>query len=142
MKLKKIYNRLFPLKGFKALTIVPYIFVREEQRDTFGEAAERHETTHALQQIECLIIGALLAVAMFFFGCGWWSLIPLGLFFELYLLEWAIKTLCCRFDTKRAYMSISTEQEAYATMYDVEYNANRKHYAWVKYIFTLTPKID
>ena len=78
MKLKKIYNRLFPLKGFKALTICPFVFVREEERDTFGEAGERHETTHALQQVECLVVGAILAVAMFFAGCGWWSLVPLG----------------------------------------------------------------
>lgn len=140
MKLKKIYNRLFPLKGFKALTICPFVFVREEERDTFGEAGERHETTHALQQVECLVVGAILAVAMFFAGCGWWSLVPLGLFFELYVLEWAIKIPFCNFDTSRAYMSISTEREAYATMYDKGYNERRKHFAWLKYLFTLKPK--
>lgn len=142
MKLKKIITEHFPRKGFMALTIWPYVFVRSDEDERFKDRAERHETTHALQQIECLIVGALLAAAMFFFGCGWWSLIPLGLFFELYLMEWAIKTLCCRFDTDRAYMSISTEQEAYMHENEIKYNSNRKHYAWVKYIFTLTPKID
>ena len=118
MKLKKIYTAHFPKKGFTALTILPFVFVRKDQKKNFGKKAERHETTHALQQMECLILP----------------------FFILYGLEWLIKLLFCKFDADRAYMSISFEQEAYKTQNDKDYNNARPHYAWRHYIFTLTPK--
>lgn len=115
MKLKKIYTAHFPKKGFTALTIWPFIFVRKDQKEKFGKKAECHETTHALQQIEMLWIFFLI----------------------LYGLEWLVKLTFCKCDTMRAYMSISFEQEAYAMQNDREYNENRRHYAWVKYIFKL-----
>lgn len=140
MRLRTKYSKFIPAKDYTAITIFPYIIVRLENKANYNASAERHETTHALQQVECLVVGAILAVAMFFAGCGWWSLVPLGLFFELYVLEWAIKIPFCNFDTDMAYMSISTEREAYATMYDKDYNERRKHFAWLKYLFTLKPK--
>ena len=140
MELKKIYNRIIPLKGYRALTICPFVFIREGEQ--FPSYAERHEETHALQQIECLIVGALLAVGLYLLGCGWWSLIPLGLFFELYLIEWAVKIPFCKFDINRAYLSISTEREAYEHQYNILYNGMRGHFAWTKYLFTLKQKSD
>ncbi len=118
MKMKKIYTEYFPKKGFTALTIFPFVFVRKDRRDYFTAKAERHETTHALQQIEMLWI----------------------LFLILYALEWVIKLPFCKFDAGRAYMSISFEQEAYEHQEEVYYNEVRRHYAWAKYVFTLTPK--
>ena len=137
MKLKKIYSEHFPLKGFTALTMWPYIFVRKDRMERFTETVKRHETTHAMQQIECLVLGALMAVALWLIGCGLWSVITLGLFFELYILEWLLKLPFCKFNGNRAYMSISTEQEAYEHQMEVYYNEVRYHFAWLRYVFTL-----
>ena len=137
IELIKIYTAHFPKEGFTALTIVPFIFVRKDRKDKFVDFAEWHETTHALQQIEVGIIGIILTIVFLLAGFGWWSLICLPLFFELYCLEWMIKLPFCKFDTKRAYMSISTEQEAYGHQDDSIYNSTRRHFAWIKYIFTI-----
>ena len=125
------------MKGFRALTVWPSVFVRKDCANRFTEIDERHETTHALQQIEMLVVGVVLAVILLCCGYGWYSLIPIPLFFELYLVEWLIKIPFCRFDTDRAYMSISTEQEAYEHQEEVYYNEVRRHFAWLRYVFTL-----
>ena len=86
------------------------------------------------------VVGILLAVCLWLYGCGWYSLIPIGLYFELYALEWLIKLPFCLFDRVRSYMSIAFEQEAYEHQAEVYYNDVRRHFVWVKYLFTLTPK--
>ena len=118
MEQKTIYTEHFPLKGFTAMTIWPFIFVRSDRKRYFTNKAERHETTHALQQIECLFL----------------------LFLLLYAMEWIFKLPFCEFDTNRAYMSISFEQEAYEHQDEFGYNNVRKHYAWFKYLFTIKTK--
>ena len=118
MKLKKIYTAHFPVKGFRALTVWPCVFVRKDCANRFTERDERHETTHALQQAELLILPFII----------------------LYVLEWLLKLPFCKFNMDRAYMSISFEQEAYDHQAEVYYNEVRWHYAWTRYIFTLTPK--
>lgn len=135
-----VFRKHFPFKGFTALTMWPVIFVRADRKEKFTDKVLRHETTHALQQIECYVLGWLLALAMCLAGFGWWSLIPVGLFFELYLLEWVIKIPFCKFDTNRAYMSISFEREAYLWQYDKGYNSVRPHFEWRYFIFTIKPK--
>lgn len=115
MKLKTIYTEHVPLKGFKAMTIWPFIFVRYDMKEKFTKKDERHEATHALQQAECLFL----------------------LFFLLYGLEWIIKLPFCKFDREKAYYSVSFEQEAYEHQAEIGYNNVRKHYAWLRYVFTL-----
>lgn len=114
MKLKVIYTKHFPVKGFTALTIWPFVFVRKDRIDHFTPSAATHEEIHAAQQIEMLWI----------------------LFLILYALEWVIKIPFRKFDTERAYMSISFEQEAFLYMDDPHYLDNRKPFAWRKFIFT------
>lgn len=97
------------------MTIWPFMFVRKDQKEKFTKRTERHETTHALQQMECMILP----------------------FFILYGLEWLIKLPFCKFDTDRAYTSISFEQEAYEHQSEALYNKERRHYAWIKKIFTI-----
>ena len=140
MDMEVVFRKHFPFKGFTALTMWPVIFVRADRKEKFTDKVLRHETTHALQQIECYVRGWLLALAMSLAGFGWWSLIPVGLFFELYLLEWVIKIPFCKFDTNRAYMSISFEREAYLWQYDKGYNSVRPHFEWRYFIFTIKPK--
>lgn len=118
MKVKKIYTAHFPMKGYKALTVWPFVFVRKEFADRFTAMDERHEMIHALQQVELLILPFLF----------------------IYCLEWLLKLPLCRFDGKRAYQSISFEQEAYGHQSEVCYNNIRRHYAWRHAIFTLIPK--
>ena len=49
-----IRNKLIPFKGFKAITIWPFIFVRKEC--SFDEVDLNHENIHGKQQLELLII--------------------------------------------------------------------------------------
>lgn len=115
MKLKRVYCKHFPFSGYLALTLYPWVFIREGARQRYTPTVNRHETTHALQQIELLWL----------------------LFFILYGLEWLIKIPFCKFNTHDAYKSISFEQEAYTNQGKVDYNKKRRHYAWVKYVFKL-----
>ena len=115
MKLKVVYNKYIPLKGFVALTLWPWIFVREDKSAKFTPMMKRHEATHAHQQVECLLVGFLL----------------------IYCLEWIIKDVLCGFDSDRSYRSISFEQEAYEHQEEIYYNDVRRHFAWLRYLFTI-----
>ena len=115
IRLKKVITKNFPFLGFKALTICPWVFIRKSALDRYTDRDDRHETTHALQQIETLWI----------------------LFFIVYGLEWFVKLFFCRFDSHAAYRSISFEQEAYGHEAETYYNDARKHYAWLGYVFSV-----
>jgi len=118
MKLKRVYSNIIPFKGYIAMTVFPWVFIRESAKKRYTPTVNRHETTHGYQQVELL----------------WF------LFFILYGLEWFIKLFFCKFNTSRAYHSISFEQEANVNQGNVEYNNSRNLYAWVKYVFKLTDK--
>lgn len=115
MKLKKVYNKYFPFQGYVALMFYPWVFIREDKKQKYTARVSRHETTHALQQVETLWL----------------------LFFVIYGLEWIIKLPLCGFDFLKTHYSISYEQEAYNHEEETYYNDVRKHYAWMRYIFTL-----
>lgn len=65
--MKVIYNKIIPFKGFKAITIWPFIFVRKEC--SFNEVDLNHENIHGKQQKELLLI----------------------FFYLIYLIEWIFK---------------------------------------------------
>ena len=113
MKLKVVYSKYIPLKGFVALTLWPWIFVRKSAK--FTPMMKRHEATHAHQQVECLFV----------------------VFLIIYCLEWIIKYVLCGFDSDRSYRSISFEQEAYEHQEEIYYNDVRRHFAWLRYLFTI-----
>lgn len=113
--MKIVYSKLIPLKGYTAMTIYPFIFVRKDRKEYFTEVANTHESIHALQQIEILWI----------------------FFFLWYLLEWLVKIPFCKFNPSFAYRSISFEQEAYYNQYDKEYLQDRRHYCWMKFVFRI-----
>ena len=112
---KVVYNNYIPFKGFLALMLWPWIFVREDKSAKFTPMAKRHEVTHAHQQVECLLVGFLI----------------------IYCLEWVAKMPFCRFNAERSYRSISFEQEAYEHQEEIYYNDVRRHFAWLKYLFTI-----
>jgi hypothetical protein len=102
-----IRNKIIPIKGFRALTIWPIVFVRSDM--PFFDVDENHERIHGRQQVELL-----------------W--LP---FFIIYIVEWMIRKL---FGKGRAYRNISFEREAYANQHDFDYVYRRKFWRWLRYI--------
>lgn len=109
--MKVVFSSVIPFRGFLAITLWPFIFVRRDVACRFTAVANRHEHIHGRQQLEMLIIP----------------------FFVCYLAEWLVRLIILR-DSKRAYRSVSFEQEAYANENDPAYLATRRPYAWLKYI--------
>ena len=134
MKTKLVFNKLIPFSGFLAMTLWPFIFVREELAKAYSVIVNNHEHIHAEQQKELLVVGAALALIAYAFGLGWWALLFLPLFLWLYLIEWLIK-IPIEGSSRKAYRSISFEREAYQNEKDLTYIAKRKHFIWLKYIF-------
>ncbi len=104
-----ILNSFIPFKGFSALTLWPFIFVRKGAN--VNTVTVQHETIHARQQIEMLIVFFIL-----------W-----------YMVEWLIKWLYYR-DRIMAYKNISFEREAYAQQATPTYLDWRKMFAWIDYL--------
>lgn len=119
MQLKQVYNNYIPFKGYIALTIYPWVFIRKDLKKKYIKKVERHETTHALQQLETLWVG----------------------FFILYILEYLIKFILCKFNHKKAYYSISFEQESFMHELQIKYNSNRPKYEWCKYLLKIKEDI-
>lgn len=115
--MKLIPNTLIPLPGYVAMTLWPFIFIRRDLLHRYTDRTDRHESIHARQQLETLILPFLL-----------W-----------YALEWLIRLIILR-DPRRAYRSISFEQEAYMGEAFPDYLDDRPHYAWMYYLFSNAPK--
>ena len=105
--MKVIYNKFIPFKGFKAITILNFIFVRKEY--TINELTISHENIHFEQEKELLFIG----------------------FYLWYIIEYLINYIKYN-NSYKAYRNISFEKEAYNNQSDFSYYKHRKHYAWLK----------
>ena len=127
----KVYNNIIPAKGFMAMTIWPLLFIKKKEAWRFNANDERHENIHGEQQKEMLAVGGIIAACMLLLGCGWWSLVPIPLFFWWYLTEWLLRLI---FGKGNAYRNISFEREAFGNEKNEIYLAQRKRFAWVKYI--------
>lgn len=106
--MKIIYNNLIPFKGYKCINLFGVLFARKGTR--IDDITINHESIHTAQQRELLYI----------------------IFYILYLVEYVIKSVIL---FRHAYIDISFEQEAYYHEEDMKYLKNRKHYAWIKYLF-------
>lgn len=93
-----IYNEWIPFKGFLAVTLYPFIFIRSEYKGKVNDVCLRHENIHIKQQKELLVI----------------------FFYIIYLCEWIFNLFRYQ-DSYKAYMNISFEKEAYAHEKDPEY---------------------
>lgn len=113
-KLIKVYNRFIPFKGFNAITILKWMFIKEEYFGILPWYTENHENIHYAQECEL-------------------AFIP---FYILYGIEYLIKLLFT-WNFMKAYISVSFEQEAYFNMYDSNYLENRKYYEWLRYLFKI-----
>ena len=132
MKTKVIFNDVIPFSGFIAMTVWPFIFVRNQAASRYNVVANNHEHIHAEQQKEMLLVGIVLAAIGYVF-VGLWALLFVPLFFWWYGIEYLYR-LCQYRDTKKAYRNISTEREAYANEKDLTYLTNRRRFAWTKYL--------
>lgn len=132
MKTKVIFNDTIPFKGFIAMCLWPFIFVRNNAASHYNTVANNHEHIHAEQQKEMLLVGIVLAAIGYVF-VGLWALFFVPLFFWWYGIEYLYR-LCQYRNTKKAYRNISTEREAYANEKDLTYLTNRRRFAWTKYL--------
>lgn len=129
--MKTVYNNIIPLKGFKAITIYPFVFVRKSARFTCTD--EYHERIHGIQQKEMLVIGVVSAAVLWVIGFGAWSLLALPLFFWWYGIEWLVRIVQYG-GAHKAYRNISFEREAYAWEKNKYYLPLRTCFAWLNYL--------
>ncbi|MDR1199075.1 MAG: hypothetical protein LBK94_08725 [Prevotellaceae bacterium] len=104
--MKIIENKLIPFKGYSAIMLFGMLFTRDKSRIT--QTTIRHESIHARQMWEMLVIG----------------------FYLWYFIEWIVRL----FMPGSAYRNISFEREAYGNQDNVEYLKQRKLFAWIKYL--------
>ena len=130
--MKVIYNKFIPFKGFYAITIIKWIFVREEYKCFNGSSIYNkminHESIHEQQILD-------FTPKMF----PSWLRYTIGsiCFYLLYGLEWLFKLIPCLITKKSAYRSLCAEQEAYENERNFDYIKNRSKLSWLKKIFTL-----
>ena len=130
--MKVIYNKFIPFKGFYAITIIKWIFVREEYKYLDGlsvyDKMINHESIHEQQILD-------FTPKIF----PKWLRYTIGsiCFYLLYGLEWLFKLIPCLIKNKSAYKSLCAEQEAFKNEVDSNYINKREKLAWLKKIFRL-----
>ena len=130
--MKVIYNKFIPFKGFYAITIIKWRFVREEykyfDRSSIYNKMINHESIHEQQILD-------FTPKMF----PSWLRYTIGsiCFYLLYGLEWLFKLIPCLIKNKSAYRSLCAEQEAFKNEVDSNYINKREKLAWLKKIFRL-----
>lgn len=102
-----VKNNIIPVKPYDAMTLWPFIFVKEYTKVT--EDLLNHERIHGRQQLELLIIPFLL-----------W-----------YVLEWIARLI---FGNGNAYRNISFEREAYENENDMGYIEHRPRWSFLRYL--------
>ena len=130
--MKVIYNKFIPPKGFYAITVIKWIFVRDEYKHLDGSSVYNkminHESIHE-QQILDFTPKAFPN----------WLRYTIGsiCFYPLYVLEWLLKLIPGLITKKNAYRSLCAEQEAYKNERNFDYINKRKRLLWLKKIFKL-----
>ena len=104
-----VYNDLIPFSGYKAITLWPFIFVRDQV--PFDNVDENHERIHLRQQIELMVV----------------------FFYVLYIIFWLYGLVKYR-SAKVAYRLIPFEKEAYSNEEDMLYLRERRFWRWTKYL--------
>lgn len=131
METKVIFNDTIPFKGFMAMCVWPFIFVRNAAASHYNTVANNHEHIHAEQQKELLMVGVVLAAIGFPF-IGLWAILFVPIFFWWYGIEWIYRLIQYR-NQNQAYRNISFEREAYANESDLGYLSTRRKFSWIKY---------
>ena len=130
--MKVIYNRFIPFKGSYAITIIKWIFVREEYKHLDGSRIYNkminHESIHKQQMLD-------FTPETF----PSWLRYTIGsiCFYLLYGFEWLFKLILCLITKRSAYRSLCAEQEAHENEDNLNYLESRPKLSWLKKIFTL-----
>lgn len=133
--MKIISNSYIPFTPYTAMTVWPFVFVREDV--LVSDQLLRHETIHGMQQKELLIVGIVVAFIMLCNGVGWLSLLALPLYFYLYAAFYIRERRTTIDDPdgqETAYRRNPFEREAYDHDADMQYIAHRKRFAWLAYL--------
>jgi hypothetical protein len=104
--MRTIQNKFIPFKGYSAIMLFGFLLTRDKRKVT--ERTIRHESIHARQMWELLVVG----------------------FYVWYFIEWMIRL----FMKGNAYRNTSFEREAYTNQDDTEYLKTRRLFAFLKYI--------
>ena len=133
------FVRILTFGWAAGITLAPFgIYIQDKYLNQKGIIV--HENIHWRQQLEMMVVGAILAVLagimLLSFGTfSWWLLLLLAfpfLFFYLwYVIEWLVKI---PFNGRKAYGSISFEREANCYEYNETYLMIRKRFAWLRFI--------
>jgi hypothetical protein len=105
-----IYTHRFPSGDFHGINLFGTVFV-QRRWGKFLPYEVNHEMIHSYQQ---------------------WELTYL-VFYTLYVLEFLVRLVQCRWNTDRAYRSISFEREAFAHERDFQYLRHRRPFAWLRF---------
>jgi len=105
-----IVSKYLVPKGYAALTVFPFVFLREEKMKS-NTTLLNHEKIHLRQQAELLIIP----------------------FFIWYAFEFLIRATALK-KWKAAYKSISFEKEAYTNDFNSNYLKTRTLWSFIKYL--------
>lgn len=105
-----IVSKFLVPKGYRALTVYPFVFVRENGAEE-DAVLLNHEKIHCTQQKELLLIGFLI-----------W-----------YVLEYAFRRIQY-VDHVAAYRSISFEREAYQNEQNLTYLSCRKKFKFTTFL--------
>jgi hypothetical protein len=125
-----IKNKYIPFKGFAAMAVWPFIFVKKD----VSEKTINHEKIHHAQQREVFF---WLLLACLVFKTDWYFFVlSYFVYYALYVLIWlwhlAVNT---HFENpKDAYRRICFEREAYGGQEYTMYLKVRKSFAWLKHI--------
>lgn len=106
-----IKNNIIPFKGFVAMAMWPFIFVRKDCMAKYNIQRQNHEKIHLRQQLEMLVV----------------------FFYLWYAIEYLIRLVQYR-DFRKAYRNISFEREAYANDEVSAYLKYRCNFSFVEYI--------
>lgn len=108
--MKIVYNNVIPFKGYKAINLCGVLFVRKGK--TMRDVDLNHEAIHTAQMKEMLYV----------------------FFYLWYVAEWIVQLFLCKFDSHKAYRSISFEREAYSNQSYLLYLDERGHFTWLEYL--------
>ena len=110
--MKQIFNSILPFRGFMAINLFGFLFIRKEYKDYVKKNKKaiymiNHESIHTQQMKE---LGYIF-------------------FYIIYLFEWLWRVIFTKYRFSHdAYLHISFEREAYDNEKNLEYLKIRKHY--------------
>lgn len=126
-----VRNKFIPFEGYETINLFGILFTRGD----IDATEYNHEAIHMEQIIECMILAALiiLAICLIFKLSLLWMLLSI----PMYYIQYGLEYICIRLfhdKQKDAYHDVSFEEEAYANDFDLDYLKHRVPFAWIKYI--------